>query len=269
LDRIFRRVPVTDALRVTRDGPIATLVLNRPEKHNAITREMWGALPGLLAELDRDGGVRVLVIRGEGEAAFASGADISEFGRVRADIDTARAYSVLVDAAERALANFPRPTIAMIHGFCVGGGLELALACDVRWASRTARFGITAARLGIVYSVGATRRLAGVVGPSHARDLLYSGRLVDAEAAHTMGLVNTVCEPQSLAAETYAYARVLAEQAPLSQRGAKLLLQHLVGESRMTDAELVAVVERAYDSEDYREGVRAFLDRRTPRFRGR
>lgn len=260
---------MTEALRVTREGSIATLVLNRPEKHNAITAEMWRALPGLLSQLDGDGGVRVLVIRGEGDGSFASGADISEFGRVRADTDTARAYSALVDAAERTLANFPRPTIAMIHGFCVGGGLELALACDVRWASRTARFGITAARLGIVYSMGATRRLASLVGPSHARDLLFSGRLVDAEAARAMGLVNTVCEPQSLAAETYAYARVLAEQAPLSQRGAKSLLQHLVGEGAMTEAELTAVVERAYESEDYREGVRAFLDRRDPHFQGR
>ncbi len=260
---------MTEALRVTRDGPIATLVLNRPEKHNAITAEMWRVLPGLLNQLDGDGGVRVLLIRGEGDGAFASGADISEFSRLRADTDRARAYSALVDAAERTLANFPRPTIAMIYGFCVGGGLELALACDVRWASRTARFGITAARLGIVYSIGATRRLASVVGPSHARDLLFSGRLVDAEAARAMGLVNTVCEPQSLAAETYAYARVLAEQAPLSQRGAKSLLQHLMGEGAMTQAELTAVVERAYESDDYREGVRAFLDRRDPHFQGR
>lgn len=260
---------MTDALRVTRDGPIATLMLNRPEKHNAVTAEMWRALPGLLGTLDADHDVRVLVIRGAGDAAFASGADISEFGQVRADTATARAYSALVDAAEHALANLPRPTIAMIHGFCVGGGLELALACDVRWASRTSRFGIAAARLGIIYSFAATRRLASVVGPSRARDLLYSGRLVDADTAQAMGLVNTVCEPEALEADTYAYARTLAEQAPLSQRGAKLMLQYLVGEGRMTEPDLVAVVEQAYESQDYREGVRAFLDRRPPHFRGR
>lgn len=260
---------MTDVLLVTRDGAIATLVLNRPEKHNAVTAEMWRAFPELLRTLDADRGVRVLVVRGAGDAAFASGADISEFAQVRADTATARAYTTLVDAAERALANFPRPTIAMIHGFCVGGGLELALACDVRWASRTSRFGITAARLGIIYSFGATRRLAGVVGPSHARDLLYSARLIDAEAARAMGLVNTVCEPQALESDVYSYARTLAERAPLSQRGAKLMLQHLVGEGRMTESELAAVIEQAYESEDYHEGVRAFLDRRPPHFRGR
>ncbi|HEX4834741.1 MAG TPA: enoyl-CoA hydratase-related protein [bacterium] len=259
---------MTDVLRVMRDGPVATVVLNRPEKHNAITAEMWRTLPGVLQELDHDGGVRVLVLRGAGQAAFAAGADISEFTRLRAAATTAREYSTLVDAAERALASFPRPTIALIHGFCVGGGLELALACDVRWASRTSRFGITAARLGIIYSALATRRLASIVGPSHARDLLYSGRLVDAGDARAMGLVNMVCEPEVLEAETYGYARLLAEQAPLSQRGAKLMLQHLVGEGGMTESELAAFVERSYESEDYKEGVRAFLAGRLPRFRG-
>ncbi len=258
-----------DDLRILRDGAIATVVLNRPEKRNAITVEMWEAIPRALRRLEGDGAVRVVVVRGAGEEAFASGADISEFERVRSDARTARAYSATVAAAERALASFPRPTIAMIHGFCVGGGLEVALACDLRWASRRARLGITAARLGIVYSLGATRRLASIVGPSHARDLLLSGRLVDADEARAMGLVNWVCEPEALEGETYAYARLLAQQAPISQRGAKAMLQHLIGEGGMTEADLAALEERAYESDDYREGVRAFLERRPPRFGGR
>jgi enoyl-CoA hydratase/carnithine racemase len=258
-----------DELRVRRDGAVATITLNRPDKHNAITVAMWDALPGVLARLGGDAGVRVVVIRGAGEEAFASGADISEFSRVRNGAVSARAYSARVAAAERALADFPKPTIAMIHGFCVGGGLELALACDLRWTSPSGRFGITAARLGIVYGADATRRLARVVGPSHARDLLFSGRLVEAEEARAMGLVNRVCAPGELERETYAYARGLAQQAPLSQRGAKAMLQQLAGEGTMTEGDIAAFIEAAYDSADYREGVRAFLARRLARFEGR
>ena len=258
-----------DDLRVVRDGAIATLVFNRPDKRNAISVEMWQMFPEILGGLASDERVRAVVLRGAGTEAFASGADISEFARVRADTRTARVYSATVAAAEHALADFPRPTVAMVHGFCVGGGLEVALACDIRWASRAARFGITAARLGIVYSLAATRRLASVVGPSHARDLLYTGRLLDAEQARAIGLVNRVCAPEALEPETYAYARALAQHAPLSQRGAKMMLQHLLGEGGMAESDLDAVVERAYESDDYREGVRAFLEKRPPRFTGR
>ncbi|HKV44163.1 MAG TPA: enoyl-CoA hydratase [bacterium] len=256
-------------LVVAERGAVATLVFNRPAKRNAISLEMWQALPSLLADLAADPTLRVLVIRGAGEEAFASGADISEFGRVRVDIETARRYSRTVEAADRALAEFPRPTLAMIHGSCVGGGLEVALTCDLRFAARTARFGITAARLGIIYGLVSTRRLASIVGPSYARDILYSGRLVGVEEAQAMGLVNRVCEPGALERQTYDYARQLAEQAPLSQRGAKLMLQHLLGEGEMTESVLAAFVERAYESEDYREGVQAFLEKRRPRFQGR
>jgi enoyl-CoA hydratase/carnithine racemase len=248
---------------------VTTLVLNRPAKRNAITLEMWKALPRVLQELASDPELRVLVVRGAGEDAFASGADISEFRRVRSDVDAARTYSRTVEVADRALAAFPRPTIAMIHGFCVGGGLEVALACDLRFASRASRFGITAARLGIIYGFTSTRRLASIVGPSHARDLLFSGRLVGSEEARAMGLVNMMCDPETLEAQTYEYADRLAQQAPLSQRGAKLMLQHLQGEGEMTDSGLTAFVEQAYESEDYREGIRAFLEKRRPRFQGR
>ncbi len=258
-----------DDLRITRDGPIAALVLNRPAKHNAITFEMWRALPRILGDLAADSGVRVLVVRGAGNEAFASGADISEFAWVRADVATAREYSATVEAAEHALVDLPQATVAMIHGFCVGGGLEVALACDLRWASRTAQVGITASRLGIVYSLSATRRLASIVGPSYACDLLCSGRLIGGEEAHAMGLVNVVCPPEALEERTYAYARLLAQQAPLSQHGAKQMLRHLEGDETMTESDLAAIVERAYESEDYREGVRAFLEKRPPRFSGR
>ena len=258
-----------DDLRVAERGAVSTLVLNRPAKRNAITLEMWQALPALLGELAADPDLRVLVVRGAGGEAFASGADISEFERVRSDRATARHYSRVVETADRALAAFPRPTIAMIHGFCVGGGLEVALACDLRFADRAATFGITASRLGIIYGLTSTRRLASIVGPSHARDILFSGRLVGVEEARAMGLVNMVCEPDVLDAQTRAYARSLAELAPLSQRGAKLMLQHLLGEGEMTESDLLAFADQAYDSEDYREGVRAFLEKRRPRFRGR
>ena len=256
-----------DELTLLREDSVATLVLNRPQRRNAISVAMWRALPPVIHEVQADASVRVLIVRGAGDDAFTSGADISEFERVRGDVASARAYSVTVADAERALADFPRPTIAMIHGACVGGGLSVALACDLRWASQTARLGITAARLGIVYGLESTRRLADAVGPSHARDLLYSGRLVDADEALRMGLVNHVCAADRLEAETRAYARMLAERAPLSQEGAKTMLRHLRGAG--TSSEPVRCVDRAYESADYREGVRAFLEKRPPVFRGR
>lgn len=258
-----------EELRVSRDGPIAIVTLNRPDKHNAITVAMWEALPDVLTPLASDAAVRVVIVRGAGEEAFASGADVSEFGQVRNSAPSARAYSALVSAAERALADFPKPTLALIHGFCIGGGLELALSCDFRWTDPSGRFGITAARLGIVYGVAATRRLARLVGPSHARDLLFSGRLVEAEEARVMGLVNRVCPPADLDQAVQAYARTLAQQAPLSQRGAKAMLQHFAGEGTMTDRDIAAFIEAAHESADYREGVRAFLARRPARFEGR
>jgi len=258
-----------DALRVTRDGPIATLVLNRTEKRNAITLEMWRSFPLVLQDLERDPEARVLIVRGAGTEAFASGADISEFEQVRADATTARGYSRAVATAERALARFPRPTVALIHGFCVGGGLQIALACDLRWASETGRFGVTASRLGIVYSFAATRRLATFVGPGHALDLLYSGRLIGSEEALAMGLVNRVLPQERLDEETGAYARMLATQAPLSQQGAKMMLAHLWGDGGMAEPDLSGFVDRSYESEDYKEGVRAFLEKRPPRFSGR
>jgi enoyl-CoA hydratase/carnithine racemase len=258
-----------DDLLLTQHEAIATLVLNRPAKHNALTLQMWRSLPRILRDLETNSTVRVLVVRGAGDEAFASGADISEFATVRADPASAHEYSATVAAAEHALANFRWPTIALIHGFCVGGGLEVALACDLRWASRTARFGITAARLGIVYSLLATRRLASIVGSSHARDLLYSGRLIGSEEAQAIGLVNEVCAPEALDAQTQDYARLLSQQAPLSQHGAKRMLQHLVGDVEMTESDLAALVDRSYESDDYREGVRAFLEKRRPHFHGR
>jgi len=258
-----------DDLLIAGRGAVTTLLFNRPAKRNAITFEMWRSLPAVLRDLEADPHVRVLVVRGAGEEAFASGADISEFERVRGDGAAARKYGQAVEAAERALAEFPRPTIAMIHGFCVGGGLEVALACDLRFASHAARFGITAARLSIVYGLTSTRRLAGVVGPSHARDILFSARLFGTAEARAMGLVNAAYEPDALERETFAYARLLTEQAPLSQRGAKLMLQYLAGEGGIADTDLAAFVDRAYESADYREGVRAFLEKRPPRFSGR
>ena len=145
-----------DDLQVTGRGAVSTLVFNRPAKRNAISLEMWSTLPALLRELRSNPDLRVLVVRGAGEEAFASGADIREFRRVRSDVATSRIYTRTVHAAEEALASFPRPTIAMIHGFCIGGGLEVALACDLRFASRAAQFGITAARLGIIYGLAST-----------------------------------------------------------------------------------------------------------------
>jgi enoyl-CoA hydratase/carnithine racemase len=158
------------------DGAVATLVLNRPDSHNAINLGMYQALPGVLAEIDADRSVKVLVVRGAGRRAFASGADISEFKQVRADAESAKEYNARVAAAEQALEGMSKPTIAMVHGYCIGGGCGLALACDLRFADEQASFAITPAKLGLVYSLESTKRLVDLVGPAQAKWVLMSGR---------------------------------------------------------------------------------------------
>ena len=256
-------------LVVERSGPgdaVATLLLNRPESHNAIRLEMYDALPDLLKEIDDDRAVKVLVVRGSGGKAFASGADISEFREVRANAESARSYNERVAAAERALEGMSKPTIAMVHGYCIGGGCGLALACDLRIADENASFAITPAKLGLVYSLESTKRLVDVVGPAQAKWILMSGQRVDAQRAHQIGLADEVVTPDDLEKLTYEFAELLCTRAQFSIRATKQIVGRILAGQVEDDEETRELRNSSFDTEDYAEGVRAFLEKRRPEF---
>ena len=256
----------TEDLVVERSGAIATLVLNRPDSHNAVRLGMYEALPALLSEVDQDRDVKVLVVRGAGQKAFASGADISEFREVRANAETARAYNERVAAAELALEGLSKPSIAMVHGYCIGGGCGLALACDLRFVDERASFGITPAKLGLVYSLDSTKRLVDVVGPSRAKWILMSGQRVDAERAHQIGLADEVVPTDDLEKLTYEFAELLCTRAQFSVRATKQIVTRILSGQTEDDEATRDLRNSSFDTDDYAEGVRAFLEKRPPTF---
>jgi enoyl-CoA hydratase/carnithine racemase len=248
------------------DGAVATLVLNRPDSHNAIRLGMYEALPGLLDEIERDRSVKVLVVRGAGRKAFASGADISEFREVRANAESAKTYNERVSAAERALEGLSKPTLAMVHGYCIGGGCGLALACDMRFVDEQAAFAITPAKLGLVYSLDSTKRLVDVVGPSQAKWVLMSGQRVAAERAYQIGLADELVPADDLEKLTYEFADLLCTRAQFSVRAAKQIVGRIVAGQVEDDDATRELRNSSFDTDDYAEGVRAFLEKRRPEF---
>lgn len=259
-------MPDDDHLVLGKDGAIATLSINRPEKRNPISFAMWKALPDLVAEVEDDDEVKVLVIRGAGDKAFSAGADISEFGTYRADSEGARVYNEATHVAERALAGLSKPAIAMIHGFCIGGGAEIALACDLRFADTHARFGITPARLGIVYSLTATKQLSDLAGPAVTKYILFSGEHLHARRAYEVGVIDELLEPEELEERTYAFARLIASRSQYSVRSSKRIVQKIQAGETEDDAESLKLRNDSFDGADYEEGVRAFLEKRPPNF---
>ena len=254
----------TDTLLLDRDGPVATLTINRPDRLNAVTFAMFSRLPALLAEAEKMAGVRVLVLRGAGRKSFSAGADISEFATARTTPQQAAVYDNAVLAAEEALATFPAPTIAAIHGHCYGGGCALALACDLRFASSGARFAITPAKLGIVYPLRATKRLVDAVGPSRAKFILMSGLDIDAARAAAIGLVDEVDDDVDAAVSEFA--ELLATRSGITQRAAKQTIARILDGATADDDAQAALRDASLASPDYAEGVRAFLERRPPKF---
>jgi len=255
-------------LRVEREGPIGRMVFDSPERRNAISGEMWRAIPKAMAEFEADSDVRCVVLRGEGTTAFAAGADISEFEKRRASADAVKEYDGMVDAAQHAIEASRKPVIALIHGFCIGGGLEMALACDVRYADTSSQFAIPAARLGLGYGVHGTSRLVATVGHAAAREIMFTGRRYRAEEALAMGLVNRVLPDAELDAYVQKMAQDLAANAPLSIAASKSIIDTLIRpQADFSDG--IAQIARCMTSEDYIEGRRAFMEKRPPRFRGK
>lgn len=259
---------MNEELIVERSDAIVTVTINRPRVRNAITFQMYQRIPHLIAQVEADPQTKVLVIRGGGDRAFAAGADISEFQTLRADAAGARVYNAAVAAAEDAICDLSKPTIAMVHGFCIGGGCGLALSCDIRLADTASTFGITPARLGLVYSLESTKRLIDVVGPAEARYILFSGRQVEAERALRTGLVNELHTPSELAAATYGLASEICDRAPISLRRTKEIVRLILQGQCKDDAHTTELRDGSFDSADYAEGVKAFLDKRPPMFTG-
>jgi len=260
---------VSDIL-VQHEGAIATVVFNRPRMRNAISLAMWTEIARVTEGLAKDESVRAIVYRGAGTKAFASGADISEFQDNRRDTETALHYNTQTAAAYGGVRDCPKPTVAMIHGYCMGGAVALALACDLRFAAEGAKFGIPAAKLNIIYPPDSVGQLVDLVGPAYAKDILYSARTVDDREAVAMGLVQRLLPAQELERYTYEYLRRVADNAPLSVRGTKLTVQSwLAGLNEERRQRLADLALEAFESEDYKEGTRAFLEKRAPRFQGR
>ena len=251
------------------DG-IGWLTFNNPERRNAMSMEMWEGVDRILADFEADDSVRAIVLRGAGDRAFVSGADISQFERNRADADAAARYAAATEAGRRRLAGAEKPTIAMIRGFCLGGGLGIAMTCDLRFAQEGSEFGIPAARLGIAYNFDNLRSLVQLVGPARAKDILFSGRRLPAQEAYSIGLVDRVLPAEELEAHTRAYVGRIAVNAPLSIRASKLTINQVLMDRAERDPELIAALGKAcFDSRDYEEGRTAFMEKRRPVFQGR
>jgi enoyl-CoA hydratase/carnithine racemase len=260
----------TPRLRAEIDGPIASVLIDNPSRRNALDLAMWTAIPPLFLRLQAEPGVRVVILRGAGDLAFASGADISEFETVRATAAGGKAYEAANEAAFRAVAQCALPVIAMIRGFCLGGGLGLAVSCDLRVAEEASVFGIPAARLGVGYPPTAMAYVVAAVGPMAAKDLFFTGRRLDAQEAFRLGLLTRVLPPDQFESETLGLARAIAENAPLTIRAAKRAIDAVAGLPGSPSAdELAGLAGACFDSDDYREGRSAFLEKRKPAFQGR
>jgi enoyl-CoA hydratase/carnithine racemase len=266
----LRRVPLATSKIVAEvEGGIGWLRINQPERRNAIALEMWQGLGDATAAFEADASVRVVVIHGVGGQSFAAGADISEFDQQRANAEQKQRYGEVAARGQNGLANLSKPLVAMIQGYCIGGGLAIALHADMRFAGMGSRFGIPAARLGLGYEYAGLATLARLVGPSAAKDMLFSARQLEADEALRLGLVNFVCESDALETRVRDYAGGIAANAPLTVHAAKAALRVFERYSGHDDAGAIAeLVNRCFDSDDYREGRRAFMEKRVPRFVG-
>ena len=259
----------TDKMLARKEGGVGILTFNNPERHNAVSLEMWEATKRILDGFAADDDIRVVVLTGAGGKAFVSGADISKFASERATLEASRAYNVKSDAAYASVADFPKPTIAMIKGYCIGGGLGLAMCCDMRICSDNSRFAVPAAKLGLGYGYSGLKRLVDIVGASFAKEIFYTARQFDAQEAYAMGLVNRVVPAGELEAYVKSITDMISANAPLTIKAVKFTVgEMLKDESKRNLARSVELVEQCFASRDYTEGRTAFMEKRKPVFTG-
>jgi enoyl-CoA hydratase len=258
------------SLTVEKRGGVGWIVFNQPAKKNAINDAMWRGIPPAMQRFDADPEVRCVVFRGAGTEAFAAGADISEFEKVRSDKGAIAEYDDLLDRVLHAIQDSLKPSVAMIYGFCMGGGLEIALACDLRYSATSGQFGIPAAKLGLAYNIEGHKRLLETVGHAWAREIMFLGRRYPADQALAMGLVHRVLADAELEGYLNDVIRTLSENAPLAMANTKTILEQYVKSSGAPDpARMRAAIERCAKSADYIEGRRAFMEKRKPHFTGK
>ena len=257
-------------LRVEKRGAAGWIVFDQPARRNAINDAMWRGIAPAMARFDADPEVRCVAFRGTGTEAFSAGADISEFEGRRASEESVGQYDDLLDQVLHAIQGSRKPSVAMIHGYCFGGGVEIALACDLRYCGASAQFAIPAAKLGLAYNVEGHKRLLETVGHARAREIMFLGRRYSAEEALAMGLVHRIIPDAELESFVGDVLQTLSENAPLSIANSKTILEEFVKSAGLPDAaRMRAAIERCARSEDYREGRRAFMEKRKPRFQGK
>ncbi len=259
----------TDKMLAEKEGYIGWITFNNPAKRNAVSLEMWQALGVILTSFQEDHEIRVVILKGAGGKSFVSGADISEFETKRNSAAASEAYSKQSANAISMLYKLDKPLIAMIQGYCVGGGLAVALNADVRFATPDSKFGIPAAKLGLGYGFGAVKVLSDLVGPSSAKDILFSARFLDAEEALRIGLINRIVAREELEVTVRDYANLIGSNAPLTIRAVKASVREILRDPEQRDLEtLNQLTKQCFDSKDYAEGRRAFMEKRQPVFRG-
>jgi len=241
-----------------------------PARHNALSVDMWEAVPPLLERAEKDDNVRMVVFSGEGEKAFVSGADISQFADMRAAREAVERYEQMAEAALEGIYEFAKPTVACIRGYCIGGGVNVAISCDIRIASSTSVYSIPASRLGLGYRFSAMRNLVHLVGPGHAKDIFFTGRRLQADEALRIGLINRVAEPQGLEGLLAEYTAAICSGAPLTLQAGKRVIREVLALDADFDRELCgSLIMECFESEDYAEGRRAFMEKRQPAFKGK
>lgn len=260
----------TEKMAFETSAGIGWMIFNNPERRNALSLEMWGGMAEILRAFEADDAVRVVVMKGAGEKAFVSGADISQFEKNRSSAEQAAEYARVSEEARRVMEGMKKPLIAMIRGYCLGGGLGVALQADIRVASDDSQFGIPAGRLGIAYGFDGLKRIVDLVGPAKAKEIMFTARRVTAANALDIGLVNAVAPAEELEGVVKDMAAVIAGNAPLSVRASKLTIDEVAKDGADRDLAMIERLSReCFDSDDYREGRTAFMEKRKPVFTGR
>jgi enoyl-CoA hydratase/carnithine racemase len=259
----------TERVKAWLDGQVLHIRFNNPEKHNALSVDMWEAVPPLLDKAAKDDNVRMVVLSGEGGKSFVSGADISQFEDMRAAKEAVKKYEAMAEAALQGIYEFEKPSVACIQGYCIGGGVNVAICCDIRIASSNSTFAIPAAKLGLGYRYSAMKNLTDLVGPGHAKDIFFTARRLDAAEALRIGLINRVADSDKLDALLGEYTTAICQNAPLTIKAGKRIIRDVL-KTEDADMDLARkLILDCFESDDYAEGRRAFMEKRKPVFKGK